>query len=208
MGARHLIAAVIDGDFKIANYGQWDGYPDGQGTMVLDFFHETDLEAFKAKLRGCYWLDQAGIDKVNKTPDWASVYPHLSRNAGAEVLFMVDESENGLGLVNSASFAGDSLFCEWAYVLDFDKEVLECYRGFNKYPTPDDSRFPSGADWLDKTDEYEPIRLLKTYPFKALPDAETFVTELTELADDEAYEAQMEALTKAVVTNDKGVSAF
>jgi hypothetical protein len=42
MGTRHLIAAKIDGVYKLAQYGQWDGYPDGQGVAVLDF-----LAAFK-----------------------------------------------------------------------------------------------------------------------------------------------------------------
>lgn len=38
MGTRHLIA-VIDrkGTLKVAQYGQWDGYPSGQGVDVLKF---------------------------------------------------------------------------------------------------------------------------------------------------------------------------
>lgn len=28
MGTRHLTAVVIDGDYKVAQYGQWDGYPE------------------------------------------------------------------------------------------------------------------------------------------------------------------------------------
>lgn len=41
MGTRHLIAAVIDGEYKIAQYGQWDGDPEGQGLTVLDFLLKT-----------------------------------------------------------------------------------------------------------------------------------------------------------------------
>jgi len=29
MGTRHCIIAVCDGEHKIAQYGQWDGYPTG-----------------------------------------------------------------------------------------------------------------------------------------------------------------------------------
>lgn len=49
MGTRHLIAAKVDGEYKLAQYGQWDGYPEGQGVAVLDFLvnKEDFLAAFE-----------------------------------------------------------------------------------------------------------------------------------------------------------------
>jgi hypothetical protein len=69
MGTRNLVAVYLDGIHRIAQYGQWDGYPSGQGKTVLSFLRETlaergfrnptktvidlaKLEAFKTKLRG------------------------------------------------------------------------------------------------------------------------------------------------------------
>ena len=43
MGTRHMVGVVLDGDFKIAQYGQWDGYPEGQGKTVLDFLRKADI---------------------------------------------------------------------------------------------------------------------------------------------------------------------
>lgn len=40
MGTRHLIEVVVDGQIKVAQYGQWDGYPSGQGVDVLKFLAE------------------------------------------------------------------------------------------------------------------------------------------------------------------------
>ena len=37
MGTRHLIAVMADGKYQVAQYGQWDGYPSGQGVSVLTF---------------------------------------------------------------------------------------------------------------------------------------------------------------------------
>jgi len=31
MGTRHLICAKINNEYKLSQYGQWDGYPSGQG---------------------------------------------------------------------------------------------------------------------------------------------------------------------------------
>jgi len=37
-------------------------------------------------------------------------------------------------MVDSSSFPKDSLFCEYAYVIDLDKMVLEFYKGFQEVP--------------------------------------------------------------------------
>lgn len=53
MGTRHLICVVLDGDFRVAQYGQADGQPDGAGAVVVDFLRRVDLEAFKTRVRAC-----------------------------------------------------------------------------------------------------------------------------------------------------------
>jgi hypothetical protein len=75
------------------------------------------------------------------------LYPSLSRETSAGILGMIaragqtkeedgTETEGGAGgkpkkiPVNlQLEFANDTIFCEWAYVIDLDKEVLELYGG-------------------------------------------------------------------------------
>ncbi|MBD0542281.1 hypothetical protein HPJ54_05685, partial [Acinetobacter baumannii] len=37
MGTRHLICVQHNNEYKVAKYGQWDGYPSGQGVGILEF---------------------------------------------------------------------------------------------------------------------------------------------------------------------------
>lgn len=85
--------------------------------------------------------------------------------------------------MDSRGFGGDSLFCEYAYVIDFDKDVLEVYEGSNKTPTPADSRFPSGAEWLDNGDGYEPVALVSSFLLCRLPEDDEFCAELASLEE-------------------------
>lgn len=173
MGTRHFIGVVLDGDFKIAQYGQWDGYPSGQGRDVLRFADDADLLTFAEKCRELHWITQPEINAVNATEGWANEFPWLSRDAGAGILDMVLD-----GMVpsvqNSEEFPLDSLFCEWAYVLDLDALQLEVYEGFQKVP-------PTAGRWAGKKDpksDYYPVNLVKTYSLTDLPTEAEFLAEL------------------------------
>ena len=176
MGTRHLVAVQLDGEYKIAQYGQWDGYPEGQGKTVLDFlksklFKGKGRARFEEKLRAAAYMTDAertALDKqIEKIENWQERWPELSRDAGAKILEMVATRDSGIKLNNSISFAGDSLFCEWAYVIDLDKSVLEVYVGFNKKKVDAKERF--AATPVEGNQEYHPIRLLISYPLSKLP---------------------------------------
>lgn len=186
MGTRHLVAAVIDDAFKIAQYGQFDGDPAGQGAAIYDFIRNRDIDSFKPKLRQLRWMNDEDARTVAAKPDWLSVYPQFARDAGAYVLDLVMDSPEPLFLHDARAFAGNSLFCEFAYVLDCDNDRLEVYKGLNKVPTPEDSRFPSGANWLEKAEDYEPVRLIATFAFHELKQSlsrDEYINYLTGLCD-------------------------
>lgn len=195
MGTRHLIGVVLDGDFKIAQYGQWDGYPSGQGATIHEFLTNPNLDIirFIEAVRRLHWITDEETERINRTPDWPKIFPWMSRDAGAEILAMVYA-----GLVDyvgdGREFGYDGLFCEWAYVIDLDGEnpTLEVYGGFHKdWPTTgrwaapmppieeglDVPLAPSGSD-------YAPVHLIKTYELGNMPSLEDFVTELEGAEED------------------------
>lgn len=171
MGTRHLIAVYQDGVHKVAQYGQWDGYPAGQGIEVLNFLRSHDSQNLKEYyLRECRWLTDAETKQVEKTKDWTKLYPHLTRSVSAELLTLICRA-GGLALVDSLDFANDSLFCEWAYVIDYDQNVFEVYKGFNKKKAR--GRFGSGKK---NEDGYYPVTLLASFPLDDLPSDKEFLS--------------------------------
>ena len=116
MGTRNLTAVYVDGEYKVAQYGQWDGYPEGQGMTCLTFArnflaNKAGREAFADKVRACSWITKEEIDSINEQirrdaiKKWSVIWPELSRDTCSEILEMVAKSENGLKLQNNIDFA-------------------------------------------------------------------------------------------------------
>lgn len=194
MGTRNLTMVISNGETKVAQYGQWDGYPDGQGSTILEFLRNADLVQFKELLENVRFISNEEIEKRYKalgikSPDgWLTMEqaekfkkanPQLDRDMAAEVLQAI--YQNGVTELNdSSSFAGDSLFCEWAYVVDLDKMVLEVYKGFNQKKLTKKDRFFYLQDGVkDREDKYYPVKIAKTYQLNSLPTKAQFIKECT-----------------------------
>lgn len=91
MGTRNLTMVIANGETKVAQYGQWDGYPDGQGATALEFLRNTDLTKFKEKILTMKWLSKEDADAIDKLPDglWQKLHPYLSRDRGADILNLI-----------------------------------------------------------------------------------------------------------------------
>lgn len=186
MGTRHLIAVQLDGQYRIAQYGQWDGYPSGQGETVLRFLDQMDRPAFEAKLRASRLLSKDELTALSEKfqreqTNWQRDYPHLSRDAGADILFMVQGAPDGIELKDSIDFAGDSRMCEYAYVIDLDHNVLDVFKGFNKEPLKEGERFKDSP----RGNDYYPVRLSKTYSLSELPTVEQMEADVDPPEEDE-----------------------
>lgn len=153
MGTRHLIAVQLGGRYKVAQYGQWDGYPSGQGARVLNFLQQVNLEEFKERVGKLRWVRkemiEAAYKKLGIHGDWMTMeesarfreaHPEWHRDTGAGILSLIMERDK-LYLQNAIDFAGDGLFCEWCYVVDLDAGTLEVYSGFKKEPLTESDRF-------------------------------------------------------------------
>lgn len=193
MGTRNLTCAVVNGEYKVAQYGQWDGYPDGQGITILDFLRVTNLDILKNQIVNCTYFADDELEElwtaVVGTPDeiipgfvdkaqsdmFYRQYPHLSRDVAGKIFSHIYNEDGYIKLKNGLEFAADSLFCEWAYVVDFDKQTFEVYKGWNKIPLTEEDRFYNLTQFCDAG--YYPVKLVASFPLDNLPpDNESFIT--------------------------------
>ena len=131
MGTRNL-TKVIDrkGVVKVAQYGQWDGYPSGQGVNAL--LHAYNHRAIEAGLARVRWAEQEELNKIfanfptmnqlgtDDNDNFNLLYPNLTRDTCADILGVVAWSVGEVLLVDSSDFEEDTLFCEGIYTIDFE----------------------------------------------------------------------------------------
>jgi len=145
MGTRNLTMVINqEGETKVAQYGQWDGYPDGVGASLLEFLKDKELfNKFKVQLPKLRFLDSEGVDKdfiesYNKnTPHWSNEpdnrtdeqikwwknYCH--RDLAEEVLTNIANSnDEQIILQDHSNFGNDTVMCEWVYIVDLKQNKL------------------------------------------------------------------------------------
>ena len=197
MGTRNLTMVFMDGEYKVAQYGQWDGYPEGQGMTCLKFLREQMYEAeFREQVKRVHFIGEeeskalfaafgADADGPISFADYnrmSQMYPELHRDTGAEILQMIQEGSVHF-LSDDLSFAADGLFCEWAYVIDLDKRMFEVYEGFHKEPVTEQDRFYFLKDKADK--DYPCVRLVHAWSLDDLPTEEEFLAAFRTKEDEE-----------------------
>lgn len=168
MGTRHLTCVVLDGDLKIAQFGRFDGYPHAAGLTVLDFLTNDTQDYFREHVRGLRWTNPDENETIAaKWPDVADEHTHL---LGARILHEVN-SRPVEPLVNSVDFGYNGHLCEWAYVIDLDRQVLDVYSG-DPYTIPTEGLWAAGP--ADKNFEHwhGGAHRVKTYPLDDLPTVE------------------------------------
>ena len=173
MGTRNLTVVYVDGDYRVAQYGQWDGYPDGQGMTCLEFLTEEFVEhKFRQNLKKIKMVQTQEELEALRTL-YKDVLPEFDRDTGAKILELIQNGKVSSGfLVNNIGFASQS-DCEWAWVIDLDKRTFEAYVGWNHDPLTEDDRFFFLRD--QEEDGYHGAKLVRSWNLSCLPTKEEFL---------------------------------
>ena len=162
MGTRGL-TKVIDrnGVVKVAQYGQWDHYPSGQGINVLNFLTETPtmVKQLELALDKCEFVSEAVRDILyaeyaHKYPNddemdrFTMLMPAFSRNTCSDILKVVYYSAGKVLLTDESNFENDDVFCEGVYTIDYQTNKFISNFGGVEIEFPLDN-LPEESDYLD-----------------------------------------------------------
>jgi len=173
MGTRNLTMVINQaGETKVAQYGQWDGYPEGNGVDILDFLSSKDnLKKLRESIGKVRFLDIDGKDKefidlfnsnaekeklTKEQNDWHKNF--VSRDIGADILKnIINSNDAEVLLIDKSKFANDTVFCEWIWIVDLNKNKLIARRDFqNDWSKEFDlDNLPTKADFLNAFKEEE-----------------------------------------------------
>lgn len=174
MGTRSLIVVVKNDEIKVAQYNQYDGYFECTGQLIKEFVQDKEkVNLLNKKLDLCRFLTKNEVDeldeRISNGEDIFKNFPQLSRSFGVDVLYYIIDQNEETCLLDKRKFALDSLFCEYAYVVNLDTKTVEFYLGLNTNKNADFGRFKDLENLLSEDEKYRTVALLKTYKFNKIP---------------------------------------
>jgi len=121
-------------------YNHFDGYPSYLGINIMSFIHDTpdkELREIADRIEMVQEDSKPSAKQIKQYKQYADL--NVSSQSLTDWYCLLRETQgdltpykNGLThIIDSHDFLKDSLFCEWAYIINVDKGELEIYRGFN-----------------------------------------------------------------------------
>jgi len=163
-------------------YKHSDSYPVYLGKKVVDFCKTTkEWEAVKQKVSNLIKVGQCDLADDNVVDEYVNKgYCNTNYSDGDKKEFYclfhniqgvryLEEIVNGniKHLIDSEKFLKDSLFCEFAYIINLDTMELDFYEGFNK-SVDKNSNLP--FEQVANEDGYFPVKYVGSYKLDNIPE--------------------------------------
>ncbi len=168
MSTNGALGTKLNGVYKIA-YNHMDSYPDGLGAEVVNFASKKkNIKNLKKRIPFVKMVsnnDTPTKEDIKKYSNYANLsvsdqskkdWYCLLRNTQGVETFEEIAAGNVEVMIDSFEFLRESLFCEFAYIINLDEEKLEFYEGFNK-KSQEDNPLPFDQK-PDKENGYYPVR--------------------------------------------------
>lgn len=196
MGTRGLYGVRKNGVDK-CTYNHWDSYPSCLGSNVVKFCADNTVENLnkffdniilvledsiptETQIKECQKAGYVDLSvSTQSNDDWYCLLRNLQGNFKEYQKCI--ESNSKIYMTDGIDFIQDSLFCEYAYIINLDDEVLEFYEGFQKTPQ-------MGNRYGIKDDRgYYPCKLALTIPLDEIDDVDRIV-KMMEYGSEEVLE--------------------
>lgn len=196
-------------------YNHCDSYPEALGVCALEFTKEIveniGVKWARKMLDGVKVIHAS--EESEPTPeDIEALKPYTDTSLGSKSTSdwycltrrlqgdLKEMLKCGYMLVNN-DFIYDSAFCEYAYIINLDDEVLEVYKGFNQGRPGEESRYIFDQSKFAEhrmgpiEEMFFPCSIVAKFPFDNLPkDEGSFLRAITPMSEDESewLEAQFD----------------
>lgn len=181
MGTRGLVGFRVD-EMDFLSYQQFDSYPSGVGQQVLDelkgLLSEFQVAEMRERVRGIRLVKSDGEPTEEEQQKYMETWENVS--TGKDWYSFLRECQGhirkwyDLGLMmDSQTFIRDSLFCEWAYIVNLDTMKLEVYKGFQTTPGKGRYKGRKSKNWKPRYEGesfYYPCSLIAEFDFTDLPE--------------------------------------
>lgn len=146
MGTSSLMMVKKDNEYKVTENGYYDGRPSLVGADIYDFlkylsYEKEEKEKLINNLEYCsfkQYFDKNDI--LLEEMGYIELLKEILNNDSCKRLIITDSRHHVL----------DSSYCEWAYIIDFDTNKFEIYKGMNEKPLTKNERFY----YYQNTDEF------------------------------------------------------
>jgi hypothetical protein len=181
MGTRNLTNVVYEGETIVSQYGQWDGYPEGQGTTMFYTLQEDGtIEKFINNIPRIYYPTETELDALFKAYEdgsmpgmmtvdsgekWAKAFPTLTRNTCAEIFRVIANWDGSpkIPVRLDKDFEDDALYCEAVYVVDLDNKTFT-----SKWGRGWDKSKPNYGEWeFVVTLTFDEVKAMKVEDYHA-----------------------------------------
>ena len=172
MGTRGAIGFIKNGVEKVT-YNHFDSYPSGVGIAVAGYCRRTTIKAMnKAFDKLVLVTEEASPTKEQQKQLNKYLSTSVSSGKPEEWYALLRETQGDLVeivncgfMIDSKEFLLDSLFCEYAYIINLDTNMLEVYKGSQKDPDKGAGRYVGQK--AENGREYFGVSLVKEIPLKA-----------------------------------------
>lgn len=196
MGTRGTYGFRKNGVDK-CTYNHWDSYPDYLGKKVVEFCQKYNVKELNNIFDKIIMIkngeDIPTEEQINECIE--NGYADFSVSSGEKTnwycllrncqgdLECLANAETHAYMIDNNDFIKDSLFCEYAYIINLDDEVLEFYEGFQKSPQIG-NRYGTEPYGNHRTDYY-PCKLSLTVPLNEINNVDIIVDMMNSCANEE-----------------------
>ena len=190
MGTRGAYGFHKGGVDKIT-YNHFDSYPTGLGADVAEFIKDHTDEEMNEIFDRIVMVKSGDMPSAEQVDECIAYYQRgVSMNTPDEWYGLLRGAQGNLEahakglryMIDNADFLKDSLFCEWGYVINLDKGVLEIYRGFQKGPERNRYYQPMSDSGYDN------CYLIREVPFATIRETPTYMATLEDEIEQEEGE--------------------